>query len=65
LIARKLAGPEKGRVATTDLELYEREFERLCGELREASELSKLPEVPRGAKALHDLLVRLRLKISE
>jgi predicted nucleotidyltransferase len=65
LIARKLAGPEKGRIAAADLRRYEHEFERLCGELRKASEMSKLPEAPHGAKALHDLLVRLRLKKSQ
>jgi hypothetical protein len=34
----------------------------LCGELQAASEASRLPEVPRGAAALHGLLIRLRLK---
>ena len=62
LIARKLAGPEKGRIAAADLDLYEREYERLCGALRAASETSDLPETAAGANALHDLLVRLRLK---
>jgi hypothetical protein len=62
LIQRKLAGPEKGRLDGTDLAFHEREYVRLCGELQAASEASRLPEVPRGAAALHDLLVRLRLK---
>ena len=61
LIARKLAGPEKGHLTETDLVLHEREYARLCGELKAASEASGLPEVPRGKAALHDLLVRLRL----
>ena len=65
LIARKLAGPEKGRIAQADLALYEREYDRLCGDMRAASEASMLPEVPRGADALHDLLVRLRLQANE
>ena len=65
LIQRKLAGPEKGRLPEADLAFHEREYERLCGELREASEASRLPEVPRGAAALHDLLIRLRLKDSK
>jgi predicted nucleotidyltransferase len=65
LIARKLAGPEQGKLAAADLGMHEREYEKLCGELRAASEASTLPEVPRGAKALHDLLVRLRLKSIE
>ncbi len=61
LIARKLAGPEKGRLTETDLAFHEREYERLCGALRDASEASSLPELPQGKPALHDLLVRLRL----
>jgi hypothetical protein len=62
LIERKLAGPEKGRLPEADLAFHEREYERLCRELKAAAEASRLPEVPRGAAALHDLLVRLRLK---
>ena len=62
LIARKLAGPEKGRLAESDLDFHQREYERLCIELRAASDTSGLPEAPPGAAALHDLLVRLRLR---
>jgi len=62
LIGRKLAGREKSCLPTADLELHEREYERLCGELQSAAEASGLPEVPKGAAALHDLLVRLRLR---
>lgn len=65
LIAQKLAGPEKGRIAAADLDLYEHEYGRLCDELQAASKTSTLPELPRGAIALHDLLVRLRLKSVE
>jgi predicted nucleotidyltransferase len=61
LIARKLAGPEKGHLNTTDLDFHRREYERLCGEVKASADASQLPEVPRGAAALHDLLVRLRL----
>jgi hypothetical protein len=61
LIQRKLAGPEKGRLPETDLAFHEREYERLCVELRSAFETSHLPDLPSGAAALHDLLVRLRL----
>jgi predicted nucleotidyltransferase len=60
LIARKLAGPEKGRLDTTDLEFHRHEYERLCGELKVSADVSGLPEVPQGAAALHELLVRLR-----
>lgn len=62
LIDRKLSGPEKSRLPAADLAFQEREYERLCGELRAAAERSGLPEAPRGAAALHDLLVRLRLE---
>lgn len=37
-------------------------LERLRAELQQEFEESHLPETPTGAAALHDLLVRLRLK---
>ena len=65
LIARKLAGPEKGTLAEADLDFHRREYERLCCALRAASEASSLPDVARGKSDLHDLLVRLRLRAIE
>jgi predicted nucleotidyltransferase len=62
LIARKLAGPEKGRLTETDLNFHRNEYERLCDELKVAADVSGLPDVPSGSAALHDLLVRLRLR---
>jgi len=62
LIARKLAGPELSRLPEADLEFHRREYERLEGELKQASEKSPLPEMPEAYEALHDLLVRLRLR---
>jgi predicted nucleotidyltransferase len=62
LIERKTGGPEKGRLAQTDLPLHQREYERLVGELKRASEASELPEGPNARGALSDLLVRLRRK---
>lgn len=62
LIDRKTTGPEKGRLETADLKFHVREYERLRAELQQAFEESRLPETPTGAAALHDLLVRLRLK---
>jgi predicted nucleotidyltransferase len=62
LIARKLAGPETARLNTTDLDFHRREYERLCGDLKASADASSLPEVPHGTAALHDLLVRLRLR---
>ena len=62
LIERKTSGPEKGRFEAADLGFHQREYERLRAELQQAFEESKLPETPSGAAALHDLLVRLRLR---
>lgn len=62
LIDRKTSGKEKGTLDQTDLAFHEKEYERLRSELDQASSNSVLPEYPTGAAALHDLLVRLRLK---
>lgn len=61
LIERKQTGSEKERLGQVDLEFYQREYERLRGELQEAFESSCLPETPNGAEALNTLLVRIRL----
>jgi uncharacterized protein len=61
LIDRKLAGPEKSRLAQADVAFHEAEYERLVADLEAASAASSLPESPAGRRALHDLLVRLRL----
>jgi predicted nucleotidyltransferase len=61
LIARKVGGAEKGRLDDADLEFHEREYERLRAELEQAYDQSHLPENARGASAVNDLLVRLRL----
>jgi uncharacterized protein len=63
LIDRKTSGPEKGLLEQADLEFHHREYERLRTELQQAYEQSVLPEVPSGAPALNDLLVRTRLRI--
>ena len=65
LIERKKAGPEKGRLDQADISFHEKEYERLCHELESASEASHLPEIPSGAAALSDLLVRIRLHESQ
>lgn len=62
LIARKTGGPEKGTLEAEDLTFHAREFDRLKAGLEQASTVSQLPEVPAGAAALNDLLVRIRLK---
>lgn len=62
LIAQKTGGPELGKLETADLSFHEAEYERLRRELQSAFEQSRLPEAPVAAEALHELLVRLRLK---
>lgn len=61
LIARKTTGPEKGCLEQADMPFHQQEYERLRGALQQAQEESQLPEVPAGAAALNDLLVRIRL----
>lgn len=61
LIERKTSGPEKGRLDQADVDFHRAEYERLRGVLQQSYESSSLPEAPRGGKALHDLLVRVRL----
>lgn len=62
LIQRKREGTEKERLSEVDVAFHRGEFERLEAELQRSSEASRLPEVPRAAEALNDLLIRLRLK---
>lgn len=61
LVSRKLAGAEKSYLEDQDVAFHEKEYLRLRGELEQASESSKLPELPDGKEALNDLLIRLRL----
>jgi hypothetical protein len=61
LIGRKVGGAEKERLTETDLGFHRGEYERLRDKLRQTHGASTLPEAARGAAALHDLLVRLRL----
>jgi predicted nucleotidyltransferase len=62
LVARKVEGAEKSVLPEADLAFHEREFHRLVAELEEAAETSRLPEAPTARPALHDLLVRVRLR---
>lgn len=64
LVARKLAGPEKSRLADADVAFHESEYQRLRGELQAAHDSSTLPELPseETRSALNDLLVRARLR---
>lgn len=61
LMARKMGGPEKGTLNQADLLFHQQEYERLTAQLHESFEQSRLPEVPTAARALNDLLVRIRL----
>jgi uncharacterized protein len=62
LIQWKLGGTEKERMSEADLKFHRSEYERLRDKLQRAYEASDLPEAPRGSAALHDLLVRIRLR---
>jgi predicted nucleotidyltransferase len=62
LMQRKVAGAEKERLSELDLSFHRGEYVRLREKLQQAHEASNLPESPRGNAALHDLLVRLRLR---
>ncbi|PQO36711.1 DNA polymerase beta superfamily protein [Blastopirellula marina] len=63
LVARKLAGPEKGTLDQADIEFHQHEYDRLIAELEAAYAESKLPEVPQAAEELDALLVEVRLKL--
>jgi predicted nucleotidyltransferase len=62
LIERKTGGPEKGELDQANLRLHEREYDRLRGDLERAFADSPLPDAPSRARALNDLLVRIRLQ---
>ncbi len=61
LIERKLAGPEQGQLSAADVSFFQKQYERLVGELESAAAASTLPARPTAREALNDLLVRLRL----
>ena len=61
LIERKINGAEKGVLPEVDLEFYQKETERLTGELEKAQEKTHLPDNATGKDDLNDLLIRLRL----
>jgi uncharacterized protein len=62
LVKRKLAGPEKGKLTSADLDFHEGQYARLVSELEEAGQRSTLPERAAAKPALNDLLVRLRTR---
>lgn len=62
LIERKISGTEKGHLEQADVGFHQREYDRLRSELEQAYQESKLPEIPSSTAALHELLVRIRLR---
>jgi uncharacterized protein len=62
LIQLKLGGPEKGRIDQAQIEFFEKRFQALMEQLKQEAERSHLQEEPVAGDALHDLLVRIRLK---
>ncbi len=62
LIARKLAGPEKGTLPANDMQFHEQEYARLRNELQSTYDASTLPELASARDALNRLLVRIRTK---
>jgi predicted nucleotidyltransferase len=62
LVQRKLAGKEKERLNGAVVEFHRGEYQRLRAKLDEEHKASHLPEAARAKDALHDLLVRLRMK---
>lgn len=62
LIARKVNGPEKGALGSAaEMSFHENKYAELCNELAAAAASSSLPSEPTCEKALHDLLIRIRL----
>ena len=62
LIQAKVQGAEKATVADADMSFHEAECARLTRELEEARDASKLPENPSTRDALHDFVVRIRMR---
>jgi len=60
LIARKVEGAERSRLAAADLAFHESEYNRLKARLEQAAEQSSLPEGPSAKDAMSDLLLRVR-----
>jgi uncharacterized protein len=60
LVARKTGTAERATLPDTDYALHQAEYARLRAELEAAFASSRLPELPSGADALNDLLLRIR-----
>jgi predicted nucleotidyltransferase len=62
LIARKLAGPEHATLTDAQIRTHQAAYQELAGRLEAAGHASQLPDGPTSRAALHDLLLRLRLR---
>ena len=60
LVARKVDGGERGRLAAADLAFHESEYQRLTAALEHAAHESTLPESPSAKDAMNDLLLMVR-----
>ena len=63
LITCKITGVEKEVLTDIDLIFHQQEYERLCIELKKASENSSLLETPTCKNELNKLLIKIRLKV--
>lgn len=57
-----VGGAEKGTLPEGDGPFHEAEYRRLVALLEETAAASALPETPSARAALHDLLIRVRLR---
>ncbi|OUL37453.1 nucleotidyltransferase [Nostoc sp. T09] len=62
LISQKLAGGEHSYLSDVDIAFHQKEYQRLRDRLQDSYVASRLPEVPVAKAALHDLLLRLRIR---
>lgn len=62
LVARKMAGSEKGTLAAAELGFHTAEYGRLLEQLEAEARRTVLPTEPSCRDALNDLLVRIRLR---
>jgi uncharacterized protein len=62
LITQKLTGAEKGELTAIDLPFHQKEFDRLLKMLEITRDNSHLPQEPIAESAMHDLLIRVRLR---
>jgi predicted nucleotidyltransferase len=64
LVARKVAGPEKGTLDAAELGFHSAEYSRLLAQLEAEAAATRLPAEPNCREAVNDLLVRIRLGLA-